>query len=81
MELLNSILYSLNQYAGLFSLLAVLAAIIVPYRIYRKQRLDEYQSNRDELDAMNEAGRFAMTGDERERFSKRTFLEKKMKRR
>lgn len=79
MELLNSILDSLNQYAGLFSLLAVLAAIIVPYRIYKRQRSDEYQSIRDELDAMNDAGRFAMTGDERERFAKRTFLEKKMR--
>lgn len=70
----------LNDYAGLFSLLAVLAAIFVPYRIYRKQRNDEYQSLKDELDSMAEINRFPMSHSERELYTRKSILEKRLKR-
>lgn len=70
----------LNDYAGLFSLLAVLAATIVPVVIYRKTRKNEREDMRDELKAMNDVSGFPMTEGEREYYTKRTSLEKKLRR-
>lgn len=53
----------LNQYSGLFALLAVIAAVVVPVALYKKQKKDialaekkrkeeEWQNAKDELDAM-----------------------------
>lgn len=53
----------LNQYSGLFALLAVIAAVVVPVALYKKQKKDialaekkrkeeERQNAKDELDAM-----------------------------
>lgn len=36
----------LNEYSGLFSLLAVVASVIVPFWIYRKQKKDHLQDLR-----------------------------------
>lgn len=69
----------LNGYAGLFSLLAVLAAIIVPYRIYHKQRKDEIQSIKDELEAIDQISRFPMASNEREHYIRKFLLEKRLK--
>ncbi len=76
---LMEILDWLNGY-GVLSLLAVLAAIIVPYRIFRKQRKDEIQSIKDELDAMEEVSRFPMSGSERDLYTRKFLLEKRLKR-
>lgn len=68
----------INQNSGLFSLLAVLAAVIVPIVIFRKQRkYDELKEKRtkdeiarrelqdaqDELNAMNEHSPFPYTSE------------------
>lgn len=53
----------LNQYSGLFALLAVIAAVVVPVVLYKKQKKDialaekkrkeeERQNAKDELEAM-----------------------------
>lgn len=70
----------LNDYAGLFSLFAVLAAIIVPYRIYNKQQKDELKSIKDELDSIDEINRFPMPSSERELYIRKFLLEKRLKR-
>ncbi|MDE6481060.1 MAG: hypothetical protein K2L45_12425 [Muribaculaceae bacterium] len=70
----------LNSNAGLLSLLATLTAIIVPCIIYRKQRRDENQAIKDELDVMNKVNQFSMSSDERELFTRKFFLEKRLKR-
>lgn len=70
----------LNGYSGLLSLLAVLAAIIVPYSIFRKQRKDEIQSIKDELDAMEDVSRFPMSSSERDLYTRKFLLEKRLKR-
>ena len=70
----------LNQFAGLLSLCAVLAAIIVPYIIYKKQRKDELQSIKDELDSIEEIGRFPMSSSEREQYTRKFLLERQLKR-
>lgn len=70
----------LNNYAGLFSLLAVIAAITVPYVIYRKGRKDERRAMKDELDSLNETAHFPMSYDEREFYVKRSKLEKGLRR-
>ncbi len=70
----------LNNYAGLFSLLAVLAAILVPCFIYKRQRNDERQAMKDELDSIREHERFPMSVEEREYCAKRSTLEKGLRR-
>ena len=71
---------SLNDYAGLFSLLAVLAAVFVPFIIYKKERKSERQAMKDELEAMRENSHFPMTIEEREYYTKQGKLEKGLKR-
>ena len=71
---------SLNNYAGLFSFLAVLAAVIVPIVIYKWERKNERQAMKDELEAMRENSHFPMTIEEREYYTKQGKLEKGLKR-
>lgn len=73
MELLES----LNEYAGLLSLLAVVAAIIVPILIYKKEQRNARQEAQDELEAMNDMQRFPMSIEERKRYEHKAVLEKK----
>jgi len=70
----------LNNYSGLFALLAFLATVIVPFYIYRKQKRDERQAMQDEYDAISETERFPMSIDEREYYAKRRKLAKGLKR-
>lgn len=70
----------LNNYAGLFSLLAVIAAILVPCLIYRKERMNERQAMKDELDSINNIEQFPMTMDERKYYTKKSVLEKGLRR-
>lgn len=76
-EWICSVLESLNRFAGLFSLLAVIAAVIVPYVIYKRQRRDESLDALDELEAMNDVSYFPMTDSERKRYTRKSYLEKK----
>lgn len=83
MEEWKEIIDVLRDYAGLFALLSLLAAIIMPiiiYRITRKNnREDERQRIQDELDAINEMSQFPMTSNERKHFIRKTVLEKQLK--
>lgn len=69
----------LNNYSGLFSLLAVIAAVVVPIVIYWKQCRDERQNAIDELNAMNDVSRFPMTDSQRNYYIRKEILEKKIK--
>ncbi len=80
MMILANIFERLNDYSGLFALLAFLAAAIVPIRVYRKQKRDERRAMKDELDAMDDVSRFSMTAEDREYYAKRGKLEKSLKR-
>ena len=80
MAFIKQIIEFLNSCAGLLSLLAVLAAIIVPIVIYKKQRQNERQDLQDELDAMNEVARHSFDADSRMFYIKRSALDKKLKR-
>lgn len=77
---LKDIIESLNSYAGLFSLLAVVAAIVVPFIIHRIERKSQRQAMKDELEAMQESARFPMTCGEREQYVKMSKLEKGLNR-
>ena len=70
----------LNEYSGLFSLLAVVASVIVPFWIYRKQKKDHLQDLKDELDAMEENSVFPMGLAEREYYGRQRYLQKKLRR-
>lgn len=73
----------LNEYSGLFSLLAVVASIVsivVSVIIYRKQKKDHLQDLKDEYDAMEENSIFSMGLDEREYYGRKSYLEKKLRR-
>ena len=71
---------SLNNYAGLLSLLAVLAAIFVPIVIYKKERKAERLAMKDELEAMQDNSRTPMSFEEHEYYTKKSKLEKGLKR-
>ena len=82
----------LNEYSGLFSLLAVVAsivAIVVSVMIYRKQKKDQenfYQKQqndllqelRDEYEAIESTSMFPMSLAERGYYGRKSFLEKKL---
>lgn len=84
----------LNEYSGLFSLLAVVAsivAIVVSVMIYRKQKKDQenfYQKQqndllqdlRDEYEAIESNSMFPMSLAERGYYGRKSFLEKKLRR-
>lgn len=52
MELWENMIDCLKDYAGLFSLLAVIAAIVVPICINRKNRKREIQRLKDKREAI-----------------------------
>ena len=71
----------LNEYSGLFSLLAVVAsvvAIMVAVVIYRKQKKEHLQDLKDELDAMEENSVFPMGLAERKYYGRKSYLKKKL---
>ena len=70
----------LNQYSGFFSLLSVVASVIVPFWIYRKQKKEHLQDLKDELDAMEENSVFPMGLAEREYYGRKRYLQKKLRR-
>lgn len=70
----------LNEYSGLFSLLAVVASIIVPFWIYRKQKKEHLQDLKDEYDAIEKTSIFPMSIAEKEYYSRKNYLEKKLRR-
>ena len=71
----------LNEYSGLFSLLAVVTsvvAIVVSVMIYRKQKKDHLQDLKDEYDAIEKTSIFPMSIAEKEYYSRKNYLEKKL---
>ena len=76
---LQHIIQELNDYAGLLSLLAVLAAIVVPWCIYRMTQRAHKRELRHELEAMEEDIRWAFTPEERQLNIRKRKLEKDLK--
>lgn len=82
----------LNEYSGLFSLLAVVAsivAIVVSVMIYRKQKKDQehfylkqqqdhLQDLQDEYEAIESNSMFPMSLAEREYYSRKSYLKNKL---
>ena len=72
----------LNEFSGLFSLLAVVASVasvIVAVVIYCKQKKDHLQDLKDELEAIDECSTFPMGHNEREHFVRKFYLQKKLR--
>lgn len=71
----------LNEYSGLFSLLAVVASVIVPFGIYRKQKKEHLQDLKDELEILTRPHNpLEMDKELRERNGKIELLKKKLRR-
>lgn len=70
----------LNNCSGLFSLFAALASVIVPLWIYRKQKKEHLQDLKDEMEAMEENSVFPIGHDDREIFARKSYLQKKLRR-
>ena len=73
----------LNEYSGLFSLLAVVAsvvAIVVSVVIFNKQKKDHLQDLKDEYEAIDKTSIFPMSIAEKEYYSRKNYLEKKLRR-
>lgn len=68
----------LNYFSGLFALLALIASVVIPFVIYRKQKKDKLQDYKDEYEAIQQIKDFPMTSNERERFAREFYLEKKI---
>ena len=71
----------LNEFSGLFSLLAVVTsvvAIVVAVVIYRKQKQQQQQDLKDELEAIEQYSTFPMGYNEREHFVRKSYLQKKL---
>lgn len=69
---------SLNDYAGLLALLALVAAIVMPIIIYICQKRDRRRSLQNELDAMEETTFFPLPTEERIRYIRQKTLEKEL---
>ena len=70
----------LNNCSGLFSLFAALSSVIVPLWIYRKQKKEHLQDLKDEMEAMEENSVFPIGHDDREIFARKSYLQKKLRR-
>lgn len=70
----------LNQYSGLLSLLAVIAAVVVPILIYRKEKSDQRKAAQDELDAIEDNQLFPMDMEHRNFYVRKSVLEKQARR-
>lgn len=68
---------SLNDYAGLLALLALLAAILVPFIIYHMEKKEASRAAQDELNAMESNSHFPMSIEERKYYTRKSVLEKK----
>ena len=71
----------LNEYSGLFSLLAVVASIVSivgSVIIYRKQKKQQLQALQDEYEAIESTSMFPMSLAERGYYGRKSFLEKKL---
>ena len=71
----------LNEFSGLFSLLAVVTsvvAIVVAVFIYRKQKQQQLQDLKDELEAIEQYSALPMGHNEREHFVRKCYLQKKL---
>lgn len=71
----------LNEYSGLFSLLAVVASVIVPFWIYRMQKKEQKHDLKDELEILKRPRHpLAMNQEIREREENIELREKKLRR-
>lgn len=73
----------LNEYSGLFSLLAVVASIVsivVSVIIYRKQKKEHLQDLQDEYEAIESNSKFPMSIAEGEYSIHESYLQKKLRR-
>ena len=71
----------LNEYSGLFSLLAVVAsvvAIVVSVVIFNKQKKDHLQDLKDEYEAIESNSKFSMSLAEKEYYSRKNYLKNKL---
>ena len=82
-EWLRHIIAELNNYAGLFSLLAVIVAILgiyVSVRIHRSKKEEELQQMQDELDVRTYYQGVAAPTDAKEASIRKEVLKKAIKR-
>lgn len=74
------IIKSLNDFAGLFALLALLVSILMPYLLYIREKKDKKKTMRDELKIYDEMSRypFPMSNEERKFCAHKELLKKSL---
>ena len=80
MELWENIIDVLNEYAGLFSLLAVIAAIVVPICIYKVNRRNELRRLKDRRAAINKYQPYDYPMEVKDRLVESECLDKEIER-
>lgn len=79
MEEWKAFLSWLNECAGLFALLVLVAAIAMPLFIYWLQKRSERKACQEEYDALMNSARLPMTNEQRCFAAKKQLLEKRLK--
>lgn len=70
----------LNNYSGLFALLAVVVSVVVPFCIYHMQQVEERHELQDELEMLNKYDALMTNQDIRRREARKECIRRKMRR-
>lgn len=70
----------INTNAGVFSLLAVIATIVIPIWIYRRNRKEELQQMQDRYEEMERLQSVAWPSDAKDQIIEKEVLKKAIKR-
>lgn len=76
MDILNNIIDWLNCNAGVVSFFALLAAVFVPFIIYKLQRKNQRLAMKDKLDAINEFDNTILPREFRDQYVEENTLRK-----
>lgn len=70
----------LNNYSGLFALLALLVSIIVPFWIYHMQQVEERHELQDELEMLNKHDAIKTNPELRQREARSECIKRRLRR-
>jgi preprotein translocase subunit YajC len=70
----------LNNYSGLFALLALLVSVVVPFWIYHMQQVEERHELQDELEMLNKHDAIMTNQNIRQRDARKECIKRRLRR-
>ena len=70
----------LNNYSGLFALLALLVSVVVPFWIYHMQQVEERHELQDELEMLNKHEAIMTNQNIRQRDARKECIKRRLRR-